>query len=505
MQTICEFVLSVSHTKNQSFESSIIQIAAAVIGACSTLFIYPKNLELYGVYGFLSNTASLLAPFISLGFGNVLLRYFPYYQDAKSGHRGLFGFVLTGYGIGVLFFLLVFVLLSKYLFHHFFKVDHTIQAYIPFLLPLTICLVAYELMANVCINFRRITLIARANFIFKVVLPLLFLASLLNWITAFHFAGLVCVYYLVTIALLSWILRKRPDFLIRFSRDLWKDASWKPMVRFAAYSLLTGVSTLFALRIDSFCIGVLSGAEASGIYTLALFISNVAFIPATAITDSVNPLVANHSKEQDREQLRTMYRKSANTMLVATCWLCLCILLCFPQLRLMMPNSEKMGLVIPVLYWLLTARTIDAATGVNHHILSYSPYYRYELYLLLMMAVLNTALNFILIPVWGLNGAAIASFIAISLYNILKTLVVYRLLGMHPFDTNFVKILFTGLLCFGLVYMIPLGMHPLLNIVIIGTLVSLSFLGPVWCFRWSPELDSFLTGKLKGLSGLLQK
>ena len=77
-----------SHTKNQSFDSSMIQILAAAIGALSTLFVYPKNLELYGVYGFLSNTASLLAPFISLGFGNVLLRYYPYYKDEGSGHHG---------------------------------------------------------------------------------------------------------------------------------------------------------------------------------------------------------------------------------------------------------------------------------------------------------------------------------------------------------------------------------------------------------------------------------
>ncbi len=479
----------------------MIQILAAAIGALSTLFVYPKNLELYGVYGFLSNTASLLAPFISLGFGNVLLRYYPYYKDEGSGHHGLFGFIWTGYAIGICLFSILFFTFSDSLFLHFFAVDASIRPFIPYLLPLTICMVIYELMACSCINFRKISLVALANLMLKLVLPLLFLACVMNRITAFQFVGMICLYYLVTISSLGGILKKGGEFLIRFTKELWQSTHRKPMVHYAAYSMLTGVSTIFALRMDSFCISILKGAEANGLYTLALFISNVAFIPATAITDSVNPLVAKCSKEQDRMQLTALYRKSANTMMVATIWLCLCILLGFPQLRHLMPNSEKMTLVIPVLYWLLMARIVDAATGVNHHILSYSVHYRYELYLLLMMAVLNTALNFVLIPVWGLSGAAIASFIAIGLYNILKTLVVWRLLGMHPFNTAFLKILGAGMLCYFLVYWIPMGLHPLLNLTLIVTFVSLGFLGPVGYFKLSPELYSFLSGKWKKYFG----
>lgn len=70
--------------RKQSLLSSIIQIAGAVLGGLSTIFIYPNELRLYGLYGFLTNTASLLVPFISLGFGTVLLRYYPHFSNSEE-------------------------------------------------------------------------------------------------------------------------------------------------------------------------------------------------------------------------------------------------------------------------------------------------------------------------------------------------------------------------------------------------------------------------------------
>ena len=57
--------------QNQSIVYSIINYFGAFIGVFSTLYIYPSDLNLYGLYGFLTNTASLLTPFITLGFGSI--------------------------------------------------------------------------------------------------------------------------------------------------------------------------------------------------------------------------------------------------------------------------------------------------------------------------------------------------------------------------------------------------------------------------------------------------
>ncbi len=72
--------------QHQSISYTIINYFGAFIGVFSTLYIYPSDLNLYGLYGFLTNTASLLTPFITLGFGSVLLRYFPYFENRSNGH-----------------------------------------------------------------------------------------------------------------------------------------------------------------------------------------------------------------------------------------------------------------------------------------------------------------------------------------------------------------------------------------------------------------------------------
>lgn len=79
--------------RKQSLLSSIIQIAGAVLGGLSTIFIYPNDLRLYGLYGFLTNTASLLVPFISLGFGTVLLRYYPHFNNSEENSSRFFSFI----------------------------------------------------------------------------------------------------------------------------------------------------------------------------------------------------------------------------------------------------------------------------------------------------------------------------------------------------------------------------------------------------------------------------
>lgn len=62
-----------------------------------------------------------------------------------------------------------------------------------------------------------------------------------------------------------------------------------------------------------------------------------------------------------------------------------------------MPNPDEL-IKMGSLAWLLLARIVDAATGINHYILAYSKYYVLELYLLVLMAVLNIAFNLSLIP-----------------------------------------------------------------------------------------------------------
>jgi len=64
----------------------------------------------------------------------------------------------------------------------------------------------------------------------------------------------------------------------------------------------------------------------------------------------------------------------------------------------------------------------------------------------------NVLFNFFLIPIYGINGAAIATGSSVVLMSILYLFFVYRITGMQPFRLSYVKPLFASLIAVSVVY-----------------------------------------------------
>lgn len=62
-----------------------------------------------------------------------------------------------------------------------------------------------------------------------------------------------------------------------------------------------------------------------------------------------------------------------------------------------------------VVFLISLAKLSDALIGNNNAILFNSSYYRMVLFFGLLLTVLTIALNMILIPIWGINGSALAT------------------------------------------------------------------------------------------------
>ncbi|MBK9109041.1 MAG: polysaccharide biosynthesis C-terminal domain-containing protein [Saprospiraceae bacterium] len=483
-----------SKTKTQSLQAAIIHILAAAIGSLSTLFLYPKDLELYGIYGFLTNTASLLVPFVSLGFGNVMLRFFPYYKDPGNHHKGFFGFILTAYGMGILIFSFMFCFFYKFILDSFHSDNKLAEVYF-LILPFTILLVCYEFASQLCINFQKINWTAWTALLLKIFLPLLFILSIKNFIAYKSFITLIFLYYAVVVCWIMIRISKKESFLVQFSKDLYQQTERNKLLQYAGFSLLSGTSAVLALRLDSFFVGSMMGAEATGLFTLAMFMSNVVFIPATAITDALNPSIAHYSKENDQTALLKYYQSGSIHMMMATFFLVIMLMISFDTLSNIMPNAAKINAIKTAVYFLLFSRAIDAATGTNHHILSYSKYYKYELYLLIGMAILNISLNYYLIPKWGITGAAFATFVSVGLYNLCKTLLVYFLLNMHPFTIQSLKVLGIASVTFVIFNGAFELENPYMSLFLQMITSGFSFLLLTFIFKCSPDLNKFVAEK----------
>ncbi|HMS28907.1 MAG TPA: polysaccharide biosynthesis C-terminal domain-containing protein [Saprospiraceae bacterium] len=478
--------------RKQSLSCTIINYIGVAIGMISTLFIYPYDLALYGIYGFLTNTASILTPIVSLGFGVVLLKYFPYFKAVSSSKSRLVSFVICGYTVGIVFFISAFYLLYPSIITYQMTLNQSIVPYLIFIPAFTVLYVIYDVVQVYSLaHFKMIFPTFLANLI-KIILPVLFLCVIKGWINPNQFIQALCIHYICIIIALGLSLWYSGDMIEGLDSSFLKLPDMKEMIRFAMYSILGGTSAVIALRIDSMMVTSYLGTEANGTFALAAFISNAAYIPASAISDILNPRIAHILKEDDRDQLKKTYKISMINMLIPTLFLAGCIILGFESLSKIMPQSEKVILAFSSLVFLLFARIVDASTGVNNHILSYSKYYKIEMVLMLIMAMMNVGLNTLLIPKYGMMGAAIATFVSVAGFNICKTTIVLIKLGSHPFDMKWVELISITTLSFLAVLSLPKIESPHYQIIISSISFAIIYITLILWRKISPQLNNLL-------------
>ena len=114
--------------------------------------------------------------------------------------------------------------------------------------------------------------------------------------------------------------------------------------------------------------------------------------------------------------------------------------------------SYKKGTPINIIIYIGFAQFIDALTSVNTDILMSSIYYKFQTYFVFLMAGIVILLNFILIPTYGMKGAAISTMISWSSINIIRTFFIWFKFKMQPFTKENFKVF----IILGLVYTIAL-------------------------------------------------
>ena len=123
------------------------------------------------------------------------------------------------------------------------------------------------------------------------------------------------------------------------------------------------------------------------------------------------PLTAELLNKNDKPALKSLYQRSSLTLFIISGLLFLLILLNLDDLYKMLPEAYRNGFVIFV--WLGLAKVYDALMGNNNSILYNSDYYRAVLLMGVLLAAMTIVFNLWLIPEYGLDGAAIASFFRI--------------------------------------------------------------------------------------------
>ena len=137
---------------------------------------------------------------------------------------------------------------------------------------------------------------------------------------------------------------------------------------------------------------------------------------------------------------------------------------------------------------------IKLSLGTNGAILTNSSLYKVLFYFSLAMALSVFLLNRLLIEQLGIDGAALATLIVVLVFSAIKVYYVYRKLGMQPYTGKTGVLMVLIAVVFGIFYLLEFDLHPLIAILIKGTLITAVFLFSVLRMRISDDMTEFLRG-----------
>lgn len=464
--------------KKQAIGFTIISYLGVAIGSLSTIFLYPRNKEIYGLFRFLVDSANVIQPFAMLGGWYIAYKLYPRLKHTFGNADGLWGW------LSVLFFIgsgIMALLIHNYQ-AQIFPLDNKPESflfkrYAWTIIPLFVILGYFTMARSYSLNILKATFPTFLDQLLKLTFPIVFLLHIVGLISIDQLVIGIFVHFIVVTILCLWYLARYKEISARLLpiKKLHQVVTNKELINFGLYGILGGGSTMLALRIDTIMVSnYLRNLEDVGRFNIASLIGSNISLPLTAITTIAIPIISKAWHENDLLQIKTLYQKSSENLLLIGMFLFGGVILCVHDIFDVMPNkSSDYSTEILIVYIVGLKSVIDMATGFNDIIIGYSKNYFFNLVLIMIMAILNIIGNMVFIPKYGIMGAAISTFLSSLLFNIAKFLFIKFKFGFMPYTVNSIKILLITIVGIWIGMMIPDLHHPIVNIIVKGMYYTL--------------------------------
>ena len=484
----------------QSFWSTVVIYFGVLLGFINSIILFPKFLstEQIGLIRQIISASTLLIPITTFGVNSAYVKFYHFFKDSISGKKEFFSFnffivllsyVITSFLIYIFFDEIKFIFNEKSdLFIDYFYIVY----YILFILSISTLFESYlraryeTVMSNIVNGV--------SNRFFTAITILLLSQSIINFneliniqIAIYSFGLLILIYHSNKKDSISFTF-KFPEIRPYF----------KKILNFSSYSFLGSFSNIIVLNVDVLMVTSLLGLSQTGIYTTAIYIGMVIEIPRRAISQISIPFISENIKNNNFNKIQKNYKEiSLHQILIGTLFFIL-IVTNLNNIFNLIPNSEEFIKGKDVVYIIGLSKLIIMSFSYNSELISLSKYYRFTVITIIILAFISIMLNLILIPKYGMIGAAYASLISILLYNIIKFIFIKVKMKISPFSIDSFKIIIVGLIVFIIInYFIPSISNPLLDIVIKSIVTTSIYLGVLYKLNVSSKFNDLLNQYLK--------
>lgn len=195
--------------------------------------------------------------------------------------------------------------------------------------------------------------------------------------------------------------------------------------------LVNGGLFLINGQTDIVMLGWFTSSADVGIYRVAAMAAGLIGFGLAAANNSLGPVFARLHEEGDLARLQRILTRGAQATLLFGLPVALVFILFGRQILGLVFGREYIPGATPLTI-LAVGQLVSVGVGSVGQLLEMTGHARDTAHAIALSAALNIALNAVLIPAWGVNGAALATTISITCWKVLLAHTVKRRLGLRP-------------------------------------------------------------------------
>ena len=448
----------------------------------------------------------IFSQFGTLGFTSVINRTFPKFRDPDHHNRGFLFLALAAGFMGFALSVAGFFLLKPWIIETNLEKSPLLVDYLYLLLPLVLMRLLFTLLDNYNkVLFDAVTGTFWMEFMHKVINLVLIIIFALGWLSFRQFFfGYILSLSLPVVPLIIVLIR-RGEFNLKPQPGFLDRPLKRELGEVMTFGFVNGLAGILLVNVDKVFVNQYLSLEEVGIFGVCALFATLIKVPFNALSKISVGIIAEAWKRNDRAHIQEIYQKSALGQAIVGTLIFVGIMVNLHNILRILPPEYSSGKQVLVIY--SAGMLLVTIIGMASVITETSRYFRVTTYALSFSVVVQFVLSYLLIPRYGITGAAVATVTSILLNFVLQALLQKIAFGIVGLNRKLLLVFLAGIISYFSGMLIP-HLSLVMDIVLRSGLVALLYVLIIILLKILPEFNVYFTGtmnRMKEVTGKFRK